>query len=189
MQIFSHIFCFFLAFLLFFRIFSHYFTPKSPRKARKKHLTFVGCFRWLRWYGVSLFGRCGFGVVRYVPCVHLGLEFDDFLVCYVGGFAVVIFGVLKEHREEVFDGLSFTIPHRVHCSEHGFGDELVTEAAPSAVATDDAQHLPIAQFVQELMRTDTYLAHDQLVDVAGGGQFFPAFPFPLVFGSSPGSSL
>ena len=165
MQIFSHIFCIFIVFC-YFRAF---FRPKRPPKTRKKHLTFVGCFRWLRWYGVSLFGRCGFGVVRHVPCVHLGLEFDDFLVCYVGGFAVVIFGVLKEHREEVFDRLALAVPHRVHGSEDGFGDELVTEPAPSAVASDDAQHLPIAQFIQELMRTDTYLAHDQLVDVAGGG--------------------
>ena len=108
-------------------------------------------------------------VIRHVPCVHLGLEFGDFLICDGGGFAVVIVRVLKEHREEVFDGLAIAVPHRVHCSEHGFCDELVPEPAPSAVASDDAQHLPIAQFVQELMRTDTYLAHDQLVNVAGGG--------------------
>ena len=108
-------------------------------------------------------------MVRHVPCVHLGLEFGDFLICYVGGFAVVIVVILKQTGEEVFDGLAFAIPHGVHCSEHGFGDELVTQPAPSAVASDDTQHLPIAQFVQELMRTDAYLAHDQLVDVAGGG--------------------
>jgi hypothetical protein len=97
------------------------------------------------------------------------LELCYFFVCYVGWFAVVIVRVLKEHRKEVFDGLAFAISHGVHCSEHGFGDELVTQPAPSAVASDDAQHFPITQFIQELMRTDTYLAHDQLVDVAGGG--------------------
>ena len=110
-----------------------------------------------------------------VELVHevLGIgSFVGFQECSVliGDFVVyVIVRVLKEHREEVFDGLSFTVSHCMHCSEDGFGNQLVRETVALAVASDDTQHLPIAQFVQELMRTDTYLAHDQLVDVAGGG--------------------
>ena len=103
-------------------------------------------------------------VVRHVPCVHLGLEFGDFLICYVGGFAVVIVRVIKEHREEVFDGLAFAVAHGVHCSEHGFGDELVTQPAPSAVASDDAQHLPVLNLVKELMARDAYLTHKEFID-------------------------
>ena len=34
--------------------------------------------------------------------------------------------VLWESVEEVFDGLALAVTHRVHCSKHGFGDELVT---------------------------------------------------------------
>ena len=120
MQIFSHIFCIFIVFFIILERFS----LKTTTKHTKKHLTFVGCFRGLRWCGFGFLWR--FGVVRHVPCVHLGLEFGDFLIGYVGGFAVVIVGVLKEHREEVFDRLALTIAHGVHCSEHGFGDELVT---------------------------------------------------------------
>ena len=121
--------------------------------SKKKHLTFVGCF---------LF------VVRHVPCVHLCLEFGDFLVCYVGGFAVVIV-ILKQTGEEVFDGLAFTVAHGVHCSENGFGDELVAEPATSAVASDDAIDLPECNLVEELMARDSYLTNEQLVDVPRRG--------------------
>ena len=117
----------------------------------KKHLTFVGCF---------LF------VIRHVPCVHLGLEFGDFLICDGGGFAVVIVRVFEEHREEVFDGLAIAVPHRVHCSEDGFCDELVTEPAPSSVASDDAQHLPVSEVVEEVSAGDAYLTHKELIDFA-----------------------
>ena len=103
-------------------------------------------------------------MVRHVPCVHLGLEFGDFFVCYVGGFAVVIVGVLEEHREEVFDGLALAIPHGVHCSENGFGDELVRETVALAVASDDTQHLPVLNLVKELMARDAYLTHKEFID-------------------------
>ena len=108
-------------------------------------------------------------MVRHVPCVHLGLEFGDFLICYVGGFAVVIVVILKQTGEEVFDGLAFAIPHGVHCSEHGFGDELVRETVALAVASDDAIDLPECNLVEELMARDSYLTNEQLVDVPRRG--------------------
>ena len=100
-----------------------------------------------------------------VEIVHQGLLVGIVLFGErFGGFAVVIVRILKEHWEEVFDGLAFAVPHCVHCSEHGFRDELVTQPAPFAVATDDTQHLPIAQFVQELMARDAYLTHKEFID-------------------------
>ena len=105
-------------------------------------------------------------VIRHVPCVHLGLKLGDFLICDGGGFAVVIVRVFEEHREEVFDGLAIAVPHRVHCSEHGFGDELVTEPAPSAVASDDAQNLPVSEVVEEVSAGDAYLTNKELIDFA-----------------------
>ena len=126
--------------------------------------------------------------VRHVPCVHLGLEFGDFLICYVGGFAVVIVRVLKEHREEVFDGLAFAVPHRVHCSEDGFGDELVRETVALAVATDDAVDFPEAKFVEDFMARAAYLSNKELVYCPRRCQFFPFVPFSP-FGSSPSGNL
>ena len=127
------------------------------------------------WCGFCFFGQCRLLVfavelVHEVLCVGLffGFEICHIFVCYIIVVFVIVRG-FEQHREKVFDRLTIGVPHCVHCSEHGFGDELVTQPAPSAVAPDDAQHLPIAQFIQELVRTDTYLAHDQLVDVAGGG--------------------
>ena len=107
--------------------------------------------------------------VCVVPRIHLGLEFGDFLICYVGGFAVVIVGVFEQHREEVFDGLAFAVAHRVHCSEDGFGNQLVTQPAPSAVATDDTQYLPERDLVEKLMAREAYLTNEQLVDVPRRG--------------------
>ena len=120
--------------------------------------------------------------MRHVPCVHLGLELCDFLFGYVGGFAVLI--ILEEHREEVFDRLAFAVAHRVHCSEHGFGNQLVRETVALAVASDDAVDLPEAKFVEDFMARAAYLSHKELVYCPRRCQFFPFVPFSP-FGSSP----
>jgi hypothetical protein len=57
----------------------------------------------------------------------------------------------------------------VHCSEHGFGDELVRQTVALSVATDDAVDFPELQFVEELMARDAYLTNKQLVDVPRRG--------------------
>ena len=40
------------------------------------------------------------------------------------------------------------------------------------VTSDDAAHLPPAEFTQELLAWKSYLAHEQLIEFMGGGQFF-----------------
>ena len=120
--------------------------------AKQKHLTFVGCF----------------GGLAEVEVVHeLLLVGVVFFGERFGGFAVVI--VLKEHREEVFDRFALAVPHRVHCSEDSFGNQLVAEPATSAVASDDAIDLPECNLVEELMARDSYLTNEQLVDVPRRG--------------------
>ena len=40
------------------------------------------------------------------------------------------------------------------------------------IATDDALNLPPAQVVKELTARESYLAHEELVQFVGAGQFF-----------------
>jgi hypothetical protein len=46
---------------------------------------------------------------------------------------------------------------------------LELDAVALAIAFDDAERFPILQVVQELTTRDSYLAHEQGVDVVGGG--------------------
>ena len=86
--------------------------------------------------------------------------------------------VAEEFREQVFDGLAFRIAHGVHRRIGALRHHLQFEPVTAAVALDDAANLPEAQVVEEVTTRDAYLAYEQLVDVVGGGQFFPLFPFP-----------
>ena len=71
---------------------------------------------------------------------------------------------------------------------NAFGKQLVCQPVSLAVASDDAAHLPEADVVEEVMAGDAYLAHEQLINVVGGNQFFVFLPFPF-FGLSSGSPL
>ena len=56
-----------------------------------------------------------------------------------------------------------------------------------AIASFDASHFPEADVVEEFMARDADFAHEQLIDVVGGSQFF-ALPFPFA-GFSAGSPV
>ena len=60
-----------------------------------------------------------------------------------------------------------------------FGKQLVGEGAALAVATDDATDLPECEVIEESVVVDSNFAHEQLVDVVGGYEFFSFFP-PLL---------
>ena len=47
--------------------------------------------------------------------------------------------------------------------------QLMLQTVTATIATDDAANLPEAEVVEELTAGDAYLAHEQLVDVVGGG--------------------
>lgn len=68
---------------------------------------------------------------------------------------------------------------------HHFGEQLVGEGAALAVASDYAPDLPEREVIHKGVVVDSYLAHEQLVDVVGVYEFFGFFP-PL-FGLSLGS--
>ena len=90
------------------------------------------------------------------------------------GFGFV-FG-LEQFREHLLRGHAFRITHRVHCRIGAFRHELQFEPVAASVALDDAQHLPIAQVVEERAAVDANLAYEQLIDVVGVNQFFPLLP-------------
>ena len=60
---------------------------------------------------------------------------------------------------------------------------------PAAIASDDATDFPELYIEEKLTPWDSYLAHDELVDVVGGYEFFPFFPFPFFSSGSPDGML
>ena len=52
------------------------------------------------------------------------------------------------------------------------------QAVSLAVASDNATDFPEAEVVKEFTTGDAYLAHEQLIDVVGGCQFFPLSSVP-----------
>ena len=77
--------------------------------------------------------------------------------------------VIEEHGKHVGDGLTLGAAHSVGGGIDAFGEQLVCQAVALAVTTDDAAHLPEAEVVEELTAWDSDFAHEQLVDVVGGG--------------------
>ena len=82
---------------------------------------------------------------------------------------VVAVVVAEEYGEHVGDGLALGASHSVGGGIDTFGEQLVRQAVALAVATDDAAHLPEAEVVEEITARDSDFAHEQLVDVVGGG--------------------
>ena len=117
-----------------------------------------------------------------VDVFHLFLQLSFFFFGD-GRLAVVI--IVEDHGEHVGSGLALRVAHRVDGCVGTLGHELVLQPVAAAVASDDAAHLPEADVVKKFTTGDANLAHEQLVDVAGGCQFF-ALPFPFA-GFSSGS--
>ena len=106
----------------------------------------------------------------FVFFAHHLAETGHFLVVDGGGVGgIVVVVVLEERWEDVAWGLSLWVAHSEHGGVGAFCHELVLQAVAVAVASDDAAHLPEAEVVEELTTGDAYLAHEQLVDVVGGG--------------------
>ena len=138
---------------------------------------------------LSVFGALRVLLLLFpVLCVDIGhefLQFVVFLIANLGRSFVVV--VLKEVREYVGRGLAIGVAHNVEGGVDNFGKELVLQTVALAIAANDAAYFPEADVVEEFMAGDTYLAHEQLIDVVGAGQFF-ALPFPFD-GLSAGSSF
>ena len=156
MQFFSHIFCIFIAFLLFFVYFLTILRLNHHVEHEKKH-------------------RLGWSMLSPFEVVHHFLKVFCVLLGDFGCRSGVVFD-LEEFREHLLRGHAFRVTHSVDGCEHHFRHHLQFEQVAAAVAFDDMAHLPEAQLVQELSAVNAYLAYEQLVDVVGGGQFFPVDP-------------
>ena len=101
-----------------------------------------------------------------IPCRHVGLQFCDVVVTQHDGFLLVV--IFEDGGEEVTGRLAFRITHGEDGSVGTFGHELVLQTVATAVASDDTADFPELEVVQELTTRYAYLAHEQLIDVAGG---------------------
>ena len=118
-----------------------------------------------------------FFICLTVDGVHFSLQFGH--VLFADGWLVVVIVVVEEHGEHVGHGLALWVAHGVGGGIDAFGHQLMLQQVTATVATDDATHFPEADVVEELTPGDSDFAHEQLVDVVGGCQFFlPSSLFP-----------
>ena len=101
-----------------------------------------------------------------IPCRHIGLQFCNIVITQHDGFLLVV--IFEEDGEEVTSGLSIGVAHGEDGGVGAFGYELVLQTVAPAVASDDTADFPELEVVQELTTWYAYLAHEQLIDVAGG---------------------
>ena len=100
-----------------------------------------------------------------VVCFHHGLHVGHILLA--DGRLVVV--ILEEHGEHVGYGLAFGVAHGIHGGVGALGDELMLQRVTATVAAYDAANFPEADVVEEFTARDSNLAHEQLIDVVGGG--------------------
>lgn len=96
------------------------------------------------------------------------LQFGSILIAD-GRLGVIVIIVVKEHGEHVGDGLSVRVAIGVHGGVGALGKQLMFQTVALAVSPDDAAHLPEAEVVEKFTARDSDFAHEQLVDVVGGG--------------------
>lgn len=107
------------------------------------------------------------GLALVVHTGHECLEVRYFVFC--DGWLVVDVVILEDLREHIGNGLSFWVSHGIYGSVGTFSHQLMLQPVAVAVAANDATDFPESEVVEELTTGDTYLAHEQLVDVVGGG--------------------
>ena len=114
--------------------------------------------------GLALMELC----IHRVEGVHVCLKSCTFFVreCWFHLFVIIS---IEEHGEHVFGCLAFGVAHRKHGGVGAFGHALVLQAVAVAVASDDATDFPEAEVVEEFTTGDADFAHEQLINVAGGG--------------------
>ena len=101
------------------------------------------------------------------------------MLVFLGYFAIAVFGFIHEYSwEHVCRCFPLWVAHGERGGIDAFSDELVLQAVAVAVASDDAAYLPEAEVVEKFTTGDAYFAHEQLVDVVGGCQFFPLSSVP-----------
>ena len=110
-----------------------------------------------------------------VDVFHFSLQLRFF---FLGDGWLVVVVIVEKHGEGVGHGLALRVAHRIDGGVGALGHELVLQPIAAAVASDDATNLPESDVVKELTTWDANLAHEQLINVAGGCQFF-ALPFPF----------
>lgn len=108
------------------------------------------------------------GLALVVHAGHECLEVGFFVFCD-GWLIVVIVIVFKYLWEHVGNGLAFWVSHRIDSSVCTFSHQLMIQAVALAVASDNATDFPEAEVVEKFAALDAYLAHEQLIDVVGGG--------------------
>lgn len=102
----------------------------------------------------------------FVPGLHFGHEVGCFLFGD-GWWTVVVIIIVEDHWEHVGDSLALWVAHGVDGCVGTLGYELVLQAVAAAVASDDAQGLPVTDFIEKFASGNSYLAHEQFVDVVG----------------------
>ena len=156
MQIFSHIFCIFMIFLLFQSVFSPQTTPKHTKSIKKHCLSVVliplEVIHHRLKVGGILFSdlRC-----RGVWVVFLPSELIEVLRGLRGG---VLLAVVEHARQE---------PLQHSC---GFIGRVVTAVQAGEVTI----HLPPSHLVQEVIGCDSALANYLFIELEGGYAFFDA---------------
>jgi len=124
-----------------------------------------------------------FGIGAFsVDGIHQLLQFLTFLIGERWRGYIVL--ILKNGGEHVFDRLPFRVAHCESRCIDAFGHQLVFQKVAAAVSFDDAANLPELDVIEKLTTRDAYFAHEQLVDVVGGGQFFLPSSFESSFSSS-----
>lgn len=103
--------------------------------------------------------------VAGIDGIHFSLKFSH---VFSSDWQLFVFVFLEEHGEHVGHGLTIGVAHGEGGSIDAFGHQLKFQQVAAAIATDDAANFPEADVVEELTAGDAYLAHEQLIDVAGG---------------------
>ena len=83
-------------------------------------------------------------------------------------FVFVVIFVVKQHWEHVLYCFAFRIAHYVDARIYYLGKELMFQRISAAIASDNTSDVPELQVIQESVMSYTYLANEQLIDVAGG---------------------
>lgn len=100
-----------------------------------------------------------------VDVFHFSLQLNFFF--FGDGWLIVVI-IVEKHGKRVGHGLALRVAHGIDGGVGTFGHELVLQAVAAAVAPDDAAYLPEADVVEKFTTRDAYLAHEQLINVAGG---------------------
>ena len=82
----------------------------------------------------------------FVPGLHFGPEVGFFLFGD-GWRTVFVIIIVEDHGEHVGDSLALGVAHGVDGCVGALGYELVLQAVAAAIASDDAQGLPVADVI------------------------------------------